>query len=194
MEHLIKFGLKTSIFILIMLPLKSLASDETTIYSSLDFGYVTDNANLLSNDEEEMIERWLWQAEMKSHVEIAIVTISSIIDYSETYSESINSFVKQLLHAYKIGEESNNEGLLLLIVKDEKKAETETGIGYNSSRNLDAEAIVDNIILPKIKEENYAESITKGSEALIEEFANLQIRFPWHLVQLKNNSLPSNWL
>jgi len=49
-----------------------------------DSGYVTDLANLLTQNQEEEIEQWLWHVEETSGVEIAVVTINSISDYPGT--------------------------------------------------------------------------------------------------------------
>jgi len=41
-----------------------------------DSGYVSDHATLLGLKKEEEIERWLWQIESKTGVEIIVITIN----------------------------------------------------------------------------------------------------------------------
>jgi len=147
-----------------------------------DSGYVTDIANLLSNSEEEKIEKWLWQVESRSRVEIIVVVIESISDYPQTSHKTIESFATGLFNKYAIGNMSNNDGVLLLVAKSDRKARIELGGAYGHSRDSDAEKIMRTIIIPNFKDENYPKGITDGTEAIIEEFANMRIGFPWYLV------------
>ena len=58
-----------------------------------DNGYVTDLADLLTEEEEERIEVWLWQAESRTGIEIAVVTVPSFRQYPGAPSSSIEAFV-----------------------------------------------------------------------------------------------------
>lgn len=145
-------------------------------------GYVTDHANLLTKEEEERIEKWLWQVEYRSRVEIIVFTIDSIRDYPGTTNSSIESFATGLFDTYGIGNLPQNDGVLLLIAKDDRKARIELGAGYGRSRDADAVRIMDNVIVPQFRQGDYVAGITNGTEAIIEEFANMRIGFPWHIV------------
>jgi len=145
-------------------------------------GYVTDHAELLTTDEEENIETWLWQVESKTNIEIIVVTINSISDYPETNHQSIEPFATGLFDSYGIGNLPDNNGILLLIAKKDRKARIELGAGYGRSRDGDAEAIMQSVIVPNFKKEDYPKGIAEGTEAIIREFANMRIGFPWYLV------------
>ncbi len=145
-------------------------------------GYVTDHADVLTDDEEERIEKWLWQVEHRSEVEIIVVTIDSITDYPGTENESIESFATELFDTYGIGNMAENNGVLLLIAKEDRKARIELGEGYGDSRDGDAKRIMNNVIVPEFKRGDYATGISNGVEAIIEEFAGMRIGFPWHIV------------
>ena len=60
-------------------------------YPEPDSGYVTDIADLLSPQEEEQIEQWLWKVEEKTGVEMAVVTIGSIKQYRGSANSSIET-------------------------------------------------------------------------------------------------------
>jgi hypothetical protein len=77
-----------------------------------DSGYVTDMAYLLSYEDEEKIEKWLWQIESRTKVEIIVVTISSIKDYKYAPNETIETFATGLFNKYKIGNLPDNKGAL----------------------------------------------------------------------------------
>ena len=53
-------------------------------YPNPDRGYITDIPNILTEQEEEKIESWLYTAEKDTNIEIVVVIIESIKDYPET--------------------------------------------------------------------------------------------------------------
>ncbi|SMF05720.1 uncharacterized protein SAMN02745866_00451 [Alteromonadaceae bacterium Bs31] len=145
-------------------------------------GYVSDHAHLLTEEEEERIERWLWQVEKRSQVEIIVVTINSIKDYPGTRNQSIEQFATALFNTYGIGNMPKNDGVLLLVAKSDRKARIELGKAYGYARDADAQKIMHKVIIPAFKKDQYAEGISAGTEAIINEFANMRVGFPWHIV------------
>ena len=145
-------------------------------------GYVTDHADLLSLDEEERIERWLWQTESRTGVEVIVVTLNSIGDYEGTPNASIETFATALFNRYGIGNLAENNGVLLLVSTGDRKARIELGAGYGADRDADARHIMDAVIVPAFRKEEYAEGITDGVEAILLEFAHLRIGWNWPLI------------
>ena len=151
-------------------------------YPDPDSGYVTDLANLLNPEEEEEIERWLWQTEEKTGVEIAVVTIHSINIYPNTANGSIESFAMGLFDIYGIGNLPENNGVLLLIASGDRKARIELGEAYGRSRDADATRIMEDRILPRFKQDRYVDGITEGVKGILNEFAGVQIGINWTLI------------
>lgn len=151
-------------------------------YPQPDEGYVSDHADLLSVDEETQLERWLLQVEEKSNVEIIVVTIRSLSDYEGTKNRSIETFATALFNAYGIGNMPKNDGVLLLISKNDRKARIELGKHYGYNRDGDSSRIMKNVIIPQFKSGDYPAGIIGGTEAIIEEFADMKVTFPWHIV------------
>lgn len=149
-----------------------------------DAGYVSDHANLLGGDKEEEIERWLWQIESKTGVEIIVITISSIDDYSGTPNEDIEEFATALFDTYGIGNMPENDGVLLLVAVSDRKARIELGAAYGRSRDADSRRIMNTIITPKFKEADYAGGIAAGVKAIALEFAQVRIGLNWPLIIL----------
>lgn len=152
-------------------------------YPKPDSGYVTDLAGLLTPDEEEKIEVWLWQVESKTNVEIAVVTIDSIEDFPGG-GTSIESFAQGLFDKYGIGNLPKNDGVLLLVARNDRKARIELGAYYGQSRDGDANRIMQNTIVPQFKKGNYSKGITNGVKDLVYEFAGCRIGVPWGLIGL----------
>lgn len=144
-------------------------------YPEPDSGYVTDIADLLSPDQEERIEWWLWQAESRTGIEIIVVTIRSRKDYPEVPAGRIETFAKGLFNKYRIGNMPANDGVLLLVSGDDREARIELGAHYGSSANGVAEDIMQGTIVPRFRKGDYAGGITRGVEKILLEFANLRV-------------------
>jgi uncharacterized protein len=149
-----------------------------------DSGYVSDHANLLTTDEEERIEHWLWQTESRSGVEIILVVIDSIRHYPATPNESIESFARGLFDAYGVGNMPANDGVLLLVARDDRSARIELGAGYGRRRDDDAQRIMSRVLVPRFRDGDYPGGIRAGTEALAREFAGVRIGPPWVLLGL----------
>ncbi len=135
-----------------------------------DTGYVTDNAGVIPADQEEAIEQLLWEVEEKTGVEIAVVTITSMRSYPGGMNATIEAFARELFDEYGIGNMPKNDGILLLVSLQDRKARIELGGYYGNIRDSDAQRIMDRKILPAFKRGQYSKGIQKGVEALVREF------------------------
>ena len=145
-------------------------------------GYVTDLADLLTKSEEERIEKWLWQVESKTGVEVAVVTIDSIKDYPGTANDNIESFAAGLFNAYGIGNMPADNGILLLVAKKDRKARIELGKGYGHTMDDASEKIMQGTIIPYFKKDQYAKGITEGVREIVRVFAKIRFGVPWTLI------------
>jgi uncharacterized protein len=146
-----------------------------------DSGYVTDHAKVLSPAQQEEIERWLWQVESRTGVEMCVVTVSSMADYAGTPNQNIESFAKALFNRWGVGNRPRNDGVLLLISIADRKARIQLGAGY-SARDADAQRIMDKVILPRFRNGDYPGGIREGARALMLEFAHVRIGWNWPLI------------
>jgi len=149
-----------------------------------DSGYVSDHANLLTTEEEEQIEQWLWQTESRSGVEVIIVVINSIQQYPDTPNDNIESFARGLFDAYGVGNMPANDGVLLLVAREDRRARIELGAGYGHGRDGDAQLIMSRVIVPRFRNGDYPGGIQAGTKAVIREFAGVRIGPPWTLIGL----------
>jgi len=147
-----------------------------------DAGYVTDIGHILTSAQEEGIERWLWQVESKTKVEIIVVIVNSIRDYGGTPNGSIEEFAKALFDRYGIGNLPRNDGVLLLVAVKDRQTRIELGAYYGRSRDDDAQRIVNRVIIPRFQKGDYAGGIMGGVRVIGAEFANVTIGTPWRLI------------
>jgi uncharacterized protein len=148
-------------------------------FPSPDAGYVTDLAGLLSEEQEQQLERWLLQTERDTGVEIIVVTIQSVRDYPGTPNRSIEEFARALFDAYGIGNMPGNDGVLLLVAAQDRKARIELGAGYGHSRDKDADRIMVQKIVPRFRHGQYAEGIIRGAKALMRRFGGMILIPRW---------------
>lgn len=142
-------------------------------------GYVTDIAGILTSQQEECLEGWLCRAETETGVEIVVVTIRSMQDYPGTANGNIESFATGLFNTCGVGAMPENNGVLLCVAIEDRKARIELGKQYGHQRDKDAENIMQNVILPCFKKGDYARGVLDGTRQLILEFAHIRIIPAW---------------
>ena len=148
-------------------------------YPQPDSGYVTDIANFLTLEQEERIEQKLWRCESETGVEIAVVLINQMSDYKAP--QTIEGFATGLFNKYGIGNLPKNDGILILISKDDRKMRIELGEFYGHSRDGDAQRIV-NKVTSYFKNGDYSKGVIKGVDEVLYEFAGLGTN--WLLIGL----------
>jgi uncharacterized protein len=148
-------------------------------YPQPNRGYVTDLANLLTSDQEEELESWLYTCEKENGFEMAVVTIDSIRDYPDTANSSIERFATGLFDAYGIGNMPKNNGVLLVVAVKDRKARIELGDYYGRQRDEDANRIMQKVIIPQFKKERYDKGVINGTRALIREFGHMILIPGW---------------
>lgn len=145
-------------------------------YPEPEVGYVTDKAGLLTPQQKDKLNAYCYTTEKNTNVEVVVVTIESIKDYPGTANASIEDFAHGLFDKYGIGNLPKNDGVLLLVARQDRKVRIELGKSYGHSRDSDSQRIIDNEILPQFRNNDYAAGITNGTRAIIKEFADIQIR------------------
>ncbi len=86
-------------------------------------GYVNDFAEILSPTFRQSLETDLAEFEKETTVEIAVVTINSL------EGNSLEDYAVRLFEDWKIGKKEKDNGLLLLIAKEERQIRIEVGYG-----------------------------------------------------------------
>ncbi len=87
-------------------------------------GSVNDYAGMLDVSSISEMENSISDFEKKTTIEIAVVTIASFEPYS-----SLDEYANELFKAWKIGKAKDNNGLLLIAARNEKRFRIEVGYG-----------------------------------------------------------------
>lgn len=120
-------------------------------------GPVNDYAAILSADEKETLESFLLALDRQTGVQIAVLTIPSL------EGESLESFSLKTVEQWKLGQQGEDNGALLLVSLGDRAVRIETGYGLEGTLT-DAKSglIIRNVIAPRFREGKYGEGILEA--------------------------------
>lgn len=123
---------------------------------------VTDLTQTLSPDQQSQLEQKLAAFEAKKGSQIAVLIVPT------TQPEDIAQYSIRVVDAWKLGREKSDDGLLILIAKDDKKSRIEVGYGLEGAVNdLTAHRIRTEVMRPLIRAGDIFGGIDAGVNQLI---------------------------
>lgn len=125
-------------------------------------GFVSDFAEVVSEDVEVQLEAELARFAASTTSEIAVVIVPNLGgDYIENYAV-------KLFEEWKIGSTKNDNGVLFLIVPDERQLRIEVGYGLEGALpDSIADSIIRNDVVPHLKTGNYDAAVVAGVSSII---------------------------
>lgn len=145
-------------------------------------GYVTDFANILSDDTELSLESRLESFAKETSIEIAVVTVNSLD------GDSIENYANELFREWGVGKKEYNNGILFLVAPNERKVRIEVGYGLEGAMpDIQAGYIIDNIVVPAFKNGNYDSGVVEGVDATISVVQGEQFETKVNILDLLNN-------
>lgn len=127
-------------------------------------GFVNDNAHLLSESERAQLEEKLVNFEKQTGNEIAIATIRSLD------GDTIENFAEELFQEWQIGKKGQDNGILLLISKEDREMRIEVGYGLEPElTDLEASHLIQNVLVPAFREENYFAGMDEAITLIIQK-------------------------
>src|SRR5665647_490856 len=139
--------------------------------------YVYDRANILDAQTETTINNYCEAVDRNSTAEIVVVTLTNLDDYgggSDTAVARNKIFNDETLSGVKgIGNKEKDNGVLLVLVVAGSDGKPHSGIevGYGLEGNLTdgrSGRILDNYVMPALKEANYSGAAIDGVKAIAE--------------------------
>ncbi|MBU0730958.1 MAG: TPM domain-containing protein [Proteobacteria bacterium] len=126
-------------------------------------GYVNDYAQMLSPAVRVQLERALQSFDLSDSTQIAILTINSL------EGDPIEDFSIRAVDKWKIGQKGKDNGILLLVAKQDKKIRIEVGRGLEGVlTDLLSGRIIDQVISPRFKQGKFDDGIAAGVAALVQ--------------------------
>ncbi len=135
------------------------ADDQSVPYLS---GRVNDTAGLLSSSTVSRLERILKAEEDSTSNQIAVLTVNSLD------GASLEDYSIKVVETWKLGQKGKDNGVLLLVVKGDRKVRIEVGYGLEGVlTDAVCNTIIRRVIIPKFKAGDYDAGISDGVDAIV---------------------------
>lgn len=125
--------------------------------------YCEDLTGTLNNYSQQEISSILRSLEDSTSVQFLVLVVPNIGD------ESIERYAYETAVQNKIGHKGKDNGVLLLVAKDDRKLRFEVGYGLEGVLpDALAKRVIDYVIVPEFKKGNFSSGIKGGVESVIE--------------------------
>jgi uncharacterized membrane protein YgcG len=131
-------------------------------------GWVTDMAALLSPEAEVQINQIATDLEADTQAELAVVTVPTTDP-----AASPKAFATELFNTWGIGKAAQDNGLLILVSRADRRVEIETGRGTaHILPDAQVATLIETVIVPRFRQEDYAGGIIQVTQQLADEIRN----------------------
>lgn len=125
-------------------------------------GYVNDYANMISPDMKATLMEGLRTYEQTDSTQVVILTVPSL------EGDAIEDFSIRVAEAWKIGQKGKDNGVIVVVSKEDRKIRIEVGRGLEGKlTDLAAGRIIDLVIKPRFKQGDFDGGFREGVVALI---------------------------
>ncbi len=127
-------------------------------------GFINDFAGVLGSSWESKLEEIVARVEQETTCEIAVAIVNSLEGIT------IEEYAVELFEKWGIGKKKEDNGILLLVAVEDRELRIEVGYGLEGTiTDLEAANIIDDIIVPRFKEEDYNSGLYNGVVAISNE-------------------------
>ena len=127
---------------------------------------ITDLANVIPDDQQQLLEKQLVAYDDSTSNQIAIVTVKTLD------GRPIEETALALYRAWGIGNKKTNNGVLILAAIDDRQIRIEVGYGLEGAiPDITANQIIRNDIAPNFRSGDYAKGFEQAAASLIKAAA-----------------------
>ena len=124
---------------------------------------VNDYANILTADQSQALERKLFQFDDSTTSQVTVVIVPNLA------GKDIADVAIDLGRKWGVGNKKSNNGVVLLISVQDRKLNISPGYGLEKSLpDVVCQQIIDNIIVPDFKGNDYYAGVSQGTDAIIQ--------------------------
>src|SRR6201988_3227417 len=147
-------------FIALLLCWAGLAAADVTVPPLT--GRVVDQTGTLAPSDIASLTQQLKDLESRKGSQVAVLIVPT------TQPETIEQFSIRAAEAWKIGRKKIDDGALLVIAKNDHRLRIEVGYGLEGAlTDVTARRIIDETIVPRFKEGDFAGGISEGLTRMI---------------------------
>lgn len=124
---------------------------------------VYDNAKMMQEAEARALEQKLLKYNDSTSTQIVVITVNSL------KGNEIAIYATELAHKWGIGQADKDNGILILVAKEDKKVTIRTGYGVEHKlTDALSRRIIENIITPQFKNGNFYVGLDQATTAVIQ--------------------------
>ncbi|WP_165352778.1 TPM domain-containing protein [Loktanella sp. IMCC34160] len=138
---------------------------QAQLFPDPDSTTVNDFSGLIDDETTVRLVETLTKLEAETGVELTVVTLSSLAYYAEDMT--VEEYARALFDHWGVGKAATNDGILMMVFRDDRELWIELGLGYDNNWNYEAQGTVNTDILPQFRDGNYSAGIEAGVEGLI---------------------------
>ena len=125
-------------------------------------GRVVDTAGMLSEADEAELTQQLENLEKATSAQVVVLTIDTL------GGEAIEDYSLRVAETWKLGQEGRDDGVLFLIVRDDRKMRLEVGYGLEPMlTDALSRRILSEVVTPKFRAGDYPAGIEAGVGAVV---------------------------
>jgi uncharacterized protein len=140
-------------------------------------GFCVDQAALLAPDHQAQVDAMATALLAEQRIPIYVVTIPSLAEFQAAGS-SVEVYAQALFDTWRIGFEDRNRGMLLLVSVGERRARIEFGKDWAHRHDLEARAVMDDLIVPRFKTGDFSLGILEGVRGMDAMARGLELPSP----------------
>lgn len=125
-------------------------------------GRVVDEAGLLSAAARQRIDGELGALERETGDQVAVLILQSL------GGEPLEEYSVKVAQTWKLGQKGKDNGILLLISRDDRKLRIEVGYGLEGTlTDLRSNEIIDQVIRPRFRQGDFDGGVEQGVDAIV---------------------------
>lgn len=128
--------------------------------------YVNDLGHVLSRSEEDELRALV--RTISADFDLTVLTVGGIVDYDPS-EPSIETFSTNVFNNWQIGDQASNKGILVVLAMRNRDVRIEVGDGYGREYDDDMKAVIEEYMIPRFKEDDYAQGLIDGVAQIYRE-------------------------
>jgi len=163
MRHITTKSLQLLLPVLLLFSLLGYGQAEIPPKPSRQTSYYEIGTTLLDAGQKQAIEQKLLRYADTTSTQVVVVVVPT------TGGDDIDRYAVDLAHAWGIGQEGKDNGILLLIAKEDRGVAISTGFGTEHLvTDAISKLIIENEVVPEFKAGNFYAGIDKGTTAIMQ--------------------------
>ncbi|GAQ80820.1 hypothetical protein KFL_000630230 [Klebsormidium nitens] len=136
-------------------------------------GWVVDDASVMSDSQKGHIEHVAQKVKDETGAEIALVTVDQL-----SRKTTAKAFATELFNTWRIGDRERNNGVLVLLVKEQRRLEIEIGRGVKGPFNRASwlKGMQKQTMVPLLKKDDFGGGLVAGVDALADNLRAVEAK------------------